>query len=396
MALQRPHPVGERVIQLRWLAAGVLFGAMFPLLGWLMAMSADGVSGVQAAHEAQPVLYIVDLAPLVLGLTGLDIGMFHSRLVRIRHSIELTVTERTADLQRALNDLSTAQAEFLSAQKLEAIGGLAAGIAHEINTPIQYVGDNTKFVEESLHSLLSVVSASARLAAASEAHDVSGLIEAYESAARDAEIDYLATEVPNAIKESLDGIEQVAAIVRALKSFAHPGTDRKSPSDLNEMITDTVAVARGEWKTAAEMDLNGLDPELPLVPVLAGPLKQVLLNMVINAAHAIEDAFAASGGKGQITIATAAAGGFAEIAIADNGGGIPPEIRDRIFEPFFTTKTVGKGSGQGLAIAQSIIGNHDGTLTFETEVGTSTVFKIRLPIEVAAEAAAEREGQLAS
>lgn len=386
MALQRLNSVGERVIQLRWLTAGLLFGAMFPLMGWWMAVSADGVGGVQAAHTAQPVLYIVDLAPLVLGLTGLGIGVFHSRLVRIRQSIELTVTERTADLQRALDNLSTAQAELLNAQKLEAIGGLAAGIAHEINTPIQYVGDNTKFVEESLNSLLNVVSASARLAAAaSEAHDVSGLVEAYESAAREAEVDYLATEVPNAIKESLDGIEQVAAIVRALKSFAHPGTDQKSPSDLNEMITDTVAVARGEWRSVADIDLSGLDPELPLVPVLAGPLKQVLLNMVINSAHAIEDAFADSGGKGQITISTAEAGGFVEIAVADNGGGIAPEIRDRIFEPFFTTKTVGKGSGQGLAIAQSIVGNHNGTLTFESEVGQGTVFTIRLPIEVAAE-----------
>ncbi len=395
MALQRPHSVGERAIQLRWLGAGILFGAMFPLFGWLMAMSADGISGVQAAHDAQPVLYIVDLAPLVLGLTGLGIGVFHSRLVRIRRSIELTVTERTADLQRALDDLSAAQAELLNSQKLEAIGGLAAGIAHEINTPIQYVGDNTKFVEESLNNLLNVVSASARLAAAaSEANEVSGLVEAYESAARDAEVDYLATEVPNAIKESLDGIEQVAAIVRALKSFAHPGTDQKSASDLNEMITDTVAVARGEWKTAAEVDLSGLSSELPLVPVLAGPLKQVFLNMIINAVHAIEDAFAESGGKGLITISTAENDGFAEIAIADNGAGIPPEVGDRIFEPFFTTKTVGKGSGQGLAIAQTMVGKHDGTLTFESEVGTGTVFTIRLPIEVAAEV--ETEGQLAS
>jgi signal transduction histidine kinase len=395
MGSQRPGSARERIIQLRWLAAGVLFGAMFPLLGWLMAVSADGVSGVQAAHEAQPVLYIVDLAPLVLGLTGLGIGVFHARLMRIRHSIELTVTERTADLQRALDDLSTAQAELLNAQKLEAIGGLAAGIAHEINTPIQYVGDNTKFVEESLNSLLNVVSASARLAAAaSEVHDVSALVEAYESAARDAEVDYLATEVPNAIKESLDGIEQVAAIVRALKSFAHPGTDQKSASNLNEMITDTTAVARGEWKTAADLDLSGLEPDLPLVPVLAGPLKQVLLNMIINAAHAIEDAFAESGGKGQITITSAERDGFAEITISDNGAGIPAEIGDRIFEPFFTTKTVGKGSGQGLAIAQSIVGNHDGTLTFESEVGKGTVFTIRLPIEVATEAVPE--GQLAS
>jgi signal transduction histidine kinase len=395
MGSQRPGSARERIIQLRWLAAGVLFGAMFPLLGWLMAVSEDGVSGVQAAHEAQPVLYIVDLAPLVLGLTGLGIGVFHARLMRIRHSIELTVTERTADLQRALDDLSTAQAELLNAQKLEAIGGLAAGIAHEINTPIQYVGDNTKFVEESLNSLLNVVSASARLAAAaSEVHDVSALVEAYESAARDAEVDYLATEVPNAIKESLDGIEQVAAIVRALKSFAHPGTDQKSASNLNEMITDTTAVARGEWKTAADLDLSGLEPDLPLVPVLAGPLKQVLLNMIINAAHAIEDAFAESGGKGQITITSAERDGFAEITISDNGAGIPAEIGDRIFEPFFTTKTVGKGSGQGLAIAQSIVGNHDGTLTFESEVGKGTVFTIRLPIEVAAEAVPE--GQLAS
>ncbi|MDJ0498701.1 MAG: ATP-binding protein [Acidimicrobiia bacterium] len=369
----------DRLIRVRWLIAGILFGVVFPLVGWLVAGA--GTAGVRAAHRSQPVLYIVDLAPAVLGLTGYAIGHFHAHLVRIRQSIEHNVQNRTAELQQALDELSAAQTELVNAQKLEAIGGLAAGIAHEINTPIQYVSDNTRFVEESLGDLLAVATAAADLAdAVRDVSEVAGLVTAYNEVAGEADVEFLSEEVPGAIADSLEGIEQVASIVKALKSFAHPGSDEKLAEDLNELITTTCAVARNEWKYVAEMDLSGLDPELPKVPLLAGPLKQVLLNMIVNAAQAIEDTVE-NGDKGTISISTRTEGDSAIIEISDTGCGIPADVQNRILEPFFTTKEVGRGSGQGLAIAQSIVvDKHGGKLSFDSAPGAGTTFRIELPL----------------
>jgi signal transduction histidine kinase len=359
---------------------GVVFGLAFPIVGWLVAGA--GSEGVSHAHQSQPVLYIVDLAPLVLGLTGYGIGHFHARLIKIRQSIERQVMERTAELQHALEELSTTQAELLNAQKLEALGGLAAGIAHEINTPIQYVSDNTRFVEESLRDLLALAEASSHLAqAVRDVSEVAGLVDSYNDIAGKADIEFLSAEVPGALEESLEGIDQVASIVKALKSFAHPGSDTKTEDDLNEIIATTVAVTRNEWKYVADMDLDGLDPELPPVPVLAGPLKQVLLNMIVNSAQAIEEIGGEQEKRGIISIATRKAENGVVIEISDTGAGIPESIHDRILEPFFTTKDVGKGSGQGLAIAQSIIvDRHEGSLRFESSPGRGTTFFIELPL----------------
>ena len=370
----------QRCIQIRWMLAATVFGAMFPIIGWLVAGAAS--SGARAAHQSQPVLYIVDLAPLVLGLTGYGIGHFHARLIAIRFSIEQQVNTRTAELQTALEELSATQTELLNAQKLEALGGLAAGIAHEINTPIQYVSDNTRFVEQSLADLLTLAGAASHLAdAVRDVSEVAGLVESYNEIAGKADIDFLSEEIPGALEESLEGIDQVASIVRALKSFAHPGSATKTPGDINEMITTTVAVTRNEWKYVADMDLEGLDAELPQVPVLAGPLKQVILNMVVNAAQAIEEAIEGEEQRGQISITTRSDGDRAFIEVSDNGAGIPPEVQGRILEPFFTTKDVGRGSGQGLAIAQSIVvDKHGGALRFESEVGLGTTFTIELPL----------------
>ena len=373
----------ERCIRIRWLLGGIVFGLSFPLIGGLAAGGLSP-SSIAAGHRSQPVLYIVDLAPFVLGATGYGIGAFHARLIRIRHSIEDTVRARTAELQHALTELSNAQAELLNAQKLEAIGGLAAGIAHEINTPIQYVSDNTRFIEESVAGLLEVASAAASLVeTVQDIGAAAGHVEKFREAAEEADIEFLTEEVPQALADSLTGIEQVAQIVRALKSFAHPGSDDKAPVDLNEIITTVGAVSRNEWKYAADLDLESLDPELPPVAVLAGPLKQVILNIVVNAAHAIEPVQEQTGEKGTIRIATSADADHAEITISDTGAGMPEEIRDRIFEPFFTTKGVGKGSGQGLAIAKSIIDKHGGSLTFDSEIGKGTTFHIRLPLNEA-------------
>ena len=274
------------------------------------------------------------------------------------------------------------EVQLRHAQKLEAIGQLAAGIAHEINTPTQYIGDNSRFVRDAFTDLTGLLEHYDKLLGACREQTVSpALIAEVDAARQTADLGYLMVEIPKAIQQSLEGVGRVATIVRAMKEFSHPGTGQKSAIDLNHAIECTITVARNEWKYLAEM-VTRFDPQLPPVPCLAGEFNQVMLNLIINATHAIGDVVGDGGkGKGTITISTRHDGKWAEIRIQDTGAGIPEKIRGRIFEPFFTTKGVGKGTGQGLAISRSVVvDKHGGTITFETEVGTGTTFIIRLPI----------------
>ncbi|MEJ2078686.1 MAG: ATP-binding protein [Acidobacteriota bacterium] len=200
----------------------------------------------------------------------------------------------------------------------------------------------------------------------------------------EADTDYLASEIPQAIEHTLEGVERVAKIVRAMKNFSHPGSEEKTPIDLNKAIENTLTVSRNEWKYHADL-VADLDPALPPVPCLPGELNQVILNLVVNAAHAIADVVGdASGCKGTLAVSTRLDGAWAEIRVEDTGSGIPEHARDRIFDPFFTTKGVGKGTGQGLAISHSVIvDKHGGTIHFETETGGGTSFIVRLPLDEA-------------
>jgi signal transduction histidine kinase len=194
-------------------------------------------------------------------------------------------------------------------------------------------------------------------------------------------VHYLKEEIPNAVHEALDGVARVSKIVRAMKEFSHPSSSDMIPVDINKAIETTLAVARNEWRYVAEIKTD-LDPTLPLVPCMAGEINQVLLNLIINAAHTIKDVVGGDESeKGLITIRTSHMNNHLELRIGDTGTGIPKDIRDRIFEPFFTTKEVGKGSGQGLAMAHHmIVKKHQGELTFETEEEKGTTFIVRLPI----------------
>jgi signal transduction histidine kinase len=176
-----------------------------------------------------------------------------------------------------------------------------------------------------------------------------------------------------------EGVNRVAGIVRAMKRFSHPGPAEKIPTDIHQAIESTILVSRNEWKYVADLTTD-FEPGMPLVPCIAGEFNQVILNLIVNAAHAIADAIKGSGGKGAIRIGTRNNGGFAEIRVSDTGSGIPEAIRSKVFDPFFTTKPVGKGTGQGLAIAHSVIvQKHRGTIRFETENGKGTTFVIQLP-----------------
>lgn len=272
--------------------------------------------------------------------------------------------------------------EMTQAQKLESIGQLAAGIAHEINTPTQYVGDNTRFLKDCFGDLMHVIDSFRKLLDNTKTiSSLAGLAEEAEERMAAADLDYLAEEIPLAIEQTLEGIDRVSNIVRSMKEFSHPAMDQKAPVDLNKALESTLTVSRNEWKYCAELETD-FAADLPLVPCFAGELNQVFLNIIVNAAHAIEGVLPKEGGaKGKIRVSTRCRGDNVEVRIGDTGGGIPEEIRHRIFDPFFTTKEVGKGTGQGLAIAHRVVTEkHGGSLEIETETGRGTTLVMRLPI----------------
>ena len=292
------------------------------------------------------------------------------------------ITERT----KAEEEHRQMEVQLRHAQKMESIGQLAAGIAHEINTPTQYIGDNTQFVQDAFRDLTVLLDAQARLLEAAKQGAVPAeLVAEVEAAAATADLEYLSAEIPKAIEQSLHGVQRVSKIVGAMKEFSHPGTGEKTAIDLNRAIESTLTVATNEWKYVADI-VTELDAGLPPVVCLPGEFNQVILNIVVNASHAIGDIVGdGAKGKGTITVSTRHDGDDVEVRIRDSGSGMPEHVRARIFDPFFTTKGVGRGTGQGLAIAHSVIvDKHGGTIQVESEVGKGTTFILRLPIQPAA------------
>ncbi|HEY3857495.1 MAG TPA: ATP-binding protein [Verrucomicrobiae bacterium] len=265
------------------------------------------------------------------------------------------------------------------AQKLESIGQLAAGIAHEINTPTQFIGDNLQFLQDAFNDLFDLLKKQNRLLEAAKAESFSPeLTKEIDETIETITLTDLEKEVPLSITQANFGVQRVSKIVQAMKDFSHPGTETKVPLDLNRAIESTLTVCRNEWKYVADLQTD-FDSTLPLINCLPGEFNQVILNIVVNAAHAIS---AKENGrtKGTIGVKTRRHGDGVEIRISDTGTGIPEAVRDRVFDPFFTTKEVGKGTGQGLAIARSVVvDKHHGDVFFETEIGKGTTFVIRLP-----------------
>ncbi|MCP4810439.1 MAG: histidine kinase, partial [Proteobacteria bacterium] len=294
----------------------------------------------------------------------------------------VSIVGRDVSARREAEDAKqNLETELLHARKLEAVGQLAAGIAHEINTPTQFVGDNTRFLKDAFVDVGQLIAESRRLV---DELSVAGSTEQAERLAaclEDADVDFLEEEIPRAIDQSLEGLGRVGKIVSAMKEFAHPGAQGKTAADLNHCIESTITVATNEWKYCCEMELE-LDPDLPNVFCSAGEINQVVLNMVVNAAHAIEERLGERPtSKGLINISTRSFEDQVEIRIGDTGAGMAPDVVERVFDPFFTTKSVGKGSGQGLSIAHDvIIRKHCGTIRVESEPGVGTTFIIQLPL----------------
>jgi len=313
----------------------------------------------------------------------LDLRAKEGRRVKLEMNPRLIYREgKPVGIQAIARDITgrdVAEMELRQEQKLESVGRLASGIAHEINTPIQFVGDNVRFLEDSFGELQSVLKKFQQLCkSTNEPRSGPDFGMELDRIAAASDTDYLLKEIPKAIGQTLDGVERVVTIVRAMKEFAHPESKGMAPADLNKALSNTLTVARNELKYVAEVETDF--GELPAVVCNVSDMNQVFLNLLVNAAHAIADVVKDSGKKGKIRVSTSLKDSAAVIAISDTGTGIPEGIRDRIFDPFFTTKEVGRGTGQGLAIARSVVDRHKGTLTFDTEAGKGTCFYVRLPL----------------
>jgi PAS domain S-box-containing protein len=267
------------------------------------------------------------------------------------------------------------------AQKLQSIGQLAAGIAHEINTPIQYIGSNITFLADSFNQLFKLHHRySDLMEKARKGLDISDIIEQTTRQIVELDLDFLMEEIPQAARQSLNGVDQVASIVKAMKQFAHPEHDNLALVDINSALEQTTIVTRNEWKYVAELNLD-LDPVKPVIEGYPGPLNQVFLNIIVNAAQAIAEKVGNSGAKGQINIRTRSDDTYVTIEVSDTGNGIPADKIHEIFDPFFTTKEVGKGTGQGLSIAYDIVTNkHKGKIDAVSTVDLGSTFTLHLPV----------------
>jgi len=284
--------------------------------------------------------------------------------------LEETVMRRTSALQKSNEKLKNEmiqrqelETQLVHAQKMEAVGQLASGIAHEINSPSQFANDNILFLKDAVSGFIKKLNQSA-------------------DAPDDEEVIFFKENAPEAVEQASEGISRITTIVKSMKNFAYrDAQSEKRPNDLNQAIRSTVVVATNEWKYHAELDLR-LHENMPMVPCNIGEINQVVLNLIVNGAHAIRDRLQ-DGQKGTIVVTTQhyPDAECVVIAIADNGGGIPLKVQTRIFEPFFTTKEVGVGTGQGLAIAHNVIvKSHNGQIWFDSKEGVGTTFYIKLPM----------------
>ena len=297
-----------------------------------------------------------------------EIRSLTRRLQGLILGLEETVEQRTSELrgktiqlQAEMQQRMELETQLVHAQKMEAVGQLASGIAHEINSPSQFANDNILFLKDAVQGFIAE-------------------IDQTDKAPDEKEILFLKENAPQAVEQASEGISRITTIVKSMKNFAYrDATSEKKPNDLNQAIRSTSVVATNEWKYHADLQLD-FDESLPMVPCNIGEINQVVLNLIVNGAHAIRDRYDESQ-KGVLIVATKhyPEQNCVVISISDDGGGIPEKVQNRIFEPFFTTKEVGVGTGQGLAIAHNVVvKSHGGQIWFESKQGEGTTFYIKL------------------
>jgi signal transduction histidine kinase len=305
------------------------------------------------------------------------------RVLELRWTVSCELVNGSRFLRGLIIDVTEARRlvrEMAQGQKLESVGRIAAGVAHEINTSVQFISDSVRFVRHALRDLPHALADYRALAAGVlSGKDVAAAAKKASETDEAADVDYFLKNAPDALDRALEGIGRVGSVVKSMTEFAHPDTDSKADIDVNRAIRTTLSMARNEYKSVAEIETDF--GEVPPVHCHAGDVNQVMLNLLLNAAHAIGDSVGSTGAKGRITVRTRAIGDFVEISISDTGDGIPEAVRGRIFEPFVTTKEVGRGNGQGLALSRGIVVEKlKGSLHFETETGRGTTFFVRLPV----------------
>jgi len=303
----------------------------------------------------------------------IDTELYHAA-VPISQDGTSMLNFRDITMQRRL------ETELHQAQKLESVGRLAAGIAHEINTPIQFIGDSAAYVGTTIAEILALLERSrAELRSAAEATGDGDALQRLADEELAADLAYARDEGPRAVERIIDGVSRVARIVSAMKCFSHPGTAEAVPFDVNKLLSDTLVVAGHELRIADEISTDFGD--IPSMKGYPGDLNQAFLNLMVNAAHAVADRSSTAEGRGRVAVSTGCEDGWAVIRIADTGCGMTPEVQARLFEPFFTTKAVGRGTGQGLTVVHAaVVQKHGGTVECESAPGVGTTFTIRLPL----------------
>jgi signal transduction histidine kinase len=343
-----------------------------------------GLLMMYAIQDAAAILCRVPIAmPIAFTVLGLVCFAVSNARVAIIREMVLRAHEQQEELARMLDNLKAEVAarerverELRQAQKLEAIGRLAGGVAHEINTPMQFIGDSLEFVADSVPDLLATAVRCVAITGMTEA-DSAAAIRAARAANAEVDLPYLTEHLPKALATASDGVRRVANIVRSLKQFVLPISDVVAVVNVNDAVQTALTLTRHECDQVADVETRLGD--VPPILGNAGELNQVLLHIIVNAAHAIGDVTGARG-RGRITIATSVDDATVAIAITDTGGGIAPDHRERVFEPFFTTKPFGRGSGKGLALSRAMIEHQGGTVTFDSTVGVGTTFYVRLPL----------------
>jgi signal transduction histidine kinase len=345
-----------------------VLGVDIPAERWLEMVRSRrlGLIAVLAVMETSLVFFLCLI--LVLRASIAKRQRAQHRLRCLQRHLEHQVEERSQALVEA-------QRQAMRSEKLASLGQLAAGVAHEINTPIQYVGDNLRALADFVRELVGLTDQYRELVQlVKEGGPASDLVGHIEQAEAHADLNYIRVDAPKAVVQGLDGVQRVAHIVKAMKDFSHPNRDQVTPLEVNAVLARALTLSHNEYKYVADVVTDFAD--VPAIEGYGAELSQVFLNLIVNAGHAIGD----TGQRGKITVRTRCQGEHIEVAIADTGTGIPTEIQGRIFDPFFTTKPVGKGTGQGLSIVHQIVQQHQGTIRFDTQVGQGTTFYIRLPL----------------
>ena len=289
----------------------------------------------------------------------------------------LLLVFKLVDAQKKLNDYHT---KMVLLSRMESIGQLAAGIAHEINTPLQYVENSISFLKTSFDDYQHFKTMTCQ-AISREENLPQGIVHTMNNLMQEFEMDFLEVEIPNSFKLVADGLGRIKTLIDAMRCFSHPGSASAQKVDVIKLIENALSISKNEYKYFANVTTEFYEESL-CVECQAGEITQVLLNLIVNAVHSIQDALNCLKTIGTIAIKAEMKDDFVHISIKDNGKGIPKQIQGKVFDLFFTTKELGKGSGQGLAIAYDIVvKKHCGTITFETEEGKGTTFLIRLPVK---------------